>query len=210
MKKVSLLLLTIFIVSSANAQSAADSTLQKFSALLDETGMVFKKPEGTIQIPIVKNMQMHYEYAVKYADKPLEIRYAIASLKDRVDEYNEWKKNPKPGEIRTDPNTLAKSMAYVVALNVGGGAMDKSIGFNAFPPQDVKAEFGADWGGTSIIPVKNTSFGTDYKWCLMLVLHKNSVADSYVFYLTDTREHLNGLLKDDAAMVAFYALKFKQ
>ncbi|MBC7400445.1 MAG: hypothetical protein H7289_10905 [Mucilaginibacter sp.] len=209
MKKSTLLLLILFSAAIANAQSAADSTLQKFLTVLDENGMIFKKPEGTIQIPIVKNMQMHYEFAVKYPDKPLEIRYAISSLKERVDEYNEWKKNPKPGETRVDPNTLAKSMAYVVSLNVGGGSMDPSIGFSAFPPQDVKAEFGADWGGTSIIPVKNTSFGTDYKWCLMLVLHKNSVADSYVFYLTDTREHLNNLLKDDAAMVSFYALRFK-
>ncbi len=210
MKRISFLILIVLTAAVANAQSAIDSTTQRFLTILDETGMVFHQTGGTIQIPIVKNMQMHYEFAVKYPDKPLEIRYAIASLKDRVADYNEWRKNPKPGEIRTDPNTLAKSMAYVVSLNVGGGSMDPSIGFNPFPPEAVKAEFGADWGGTSIIPIKNTSFGTDYKWCLMLVLHKNSVADSYVFYLTDTREHLNTLLKDDAAMASFYALKFKK
>jgi hypothetical protein len=209
MKKLSLLLLIVFTATIANAQSATDSTTQKFLTLLDETGMMFKQPEGIIPIPIVKNMQMHYEFAVKYPDKPLEIRYAVDPLKQRVDEYNEWKKNPKPGETRIDPNNMAKSMAYVVSLNVGGGSMDASIGFNPFPPDAVKKEFGADWGGTSIIPVKNTSFGTNYKWCLMIALHKNNVADAYVFYLIDTREHLNSLLKDDAAMASFYALKFK-
>jgi hypothetical protein len=122
MKKLSLLLLIVFVAAAANAQSTLDSTAQRFSALLDETGMAFNKPAGTIQIPIIKNMQMHYEFAVKYPDKPLEIRYAIASLKQRVDEYNEWKKNPKPGDTRIDPNTMAKSMAYVVSLNVGGAS----------------------------------------------------------------------------------------
>jgi hypothetical protein len=210
MKKLTLLFLIVFTAAVANAQSTLDSTTQNFLNLLDETGMIFHKPNGTTQIPVVKNMQMRYDFAVKYPDKPLEIRYAIGSLKDRVAEYTAWKNNPKPGETRVDPNTLAKSMAYVISLNVGGGSMDPSISFNPFPPDAVKAEFGADWGGTSIIPIKNTSFGTDYKWCLMLVLHKNSVADSYVFYLTDTREHLNTLLKDNAAMASFYALKFKK
>jgi hypothetical protein len=98
MKKLSLLLLIVFIAATANAQSTLDSTAQKFSALVDETGMAFNKPAGTIQIPIVKNMQMHYEFAVKYPDKPLEIRYAIASLKQRVDEYTEWKRIQSPAK----------------------------------------------------------------------------------------------------------------
>lgn len=84
------------------------------------------------------------------------------------------------------------------------------MGSKDFPPEAVKQEFGADWGSTTIIEIQNDSFGTSYKYCMMTTLHKNDIADAYIFYLSDTKENLMTLLTEYVAKTgAFYALKFK-
>jgi hypothetical protein len=209
MKKLNLFVILLIAATVAKGQSPADSTTTKFNNALDENKMVFTQPDGTTSIPIVKNMQMHYEFAVKLNDKPVEIRYSISSLASRVAAYQKFLKDKPPGTVMINPNSQPEAFAFTVAINVGGGVMDPKIGFNAFPPQNVKAEFGADKGGTWIIPIKNSSFGTDYKFCIMTSLHKDDIADAYIMYLGNSREELVDAF-NKGGMPLFYALKFKQ
>jgi hypothetical protein len=210
MKTLRLMLMLLFTTVIANAQ-AVDSTEIKFKKVLEENHMEFTMPAGTTVIPIVKNRQVRYDYAVKFNDKPIEIRYSVFSLGNRVADYKKFLKDHPPGSAMADPNASSKTFAYTVALNVGGGVMDPKIGFNAFPPEHVKPEFGADWGGTWIVPIKNNSFGTEYKVCIMISLHRNDIADAYIMYLGNSGPELFNMFKDNAGLGGlFYALKFKE
>ncbi|WP_316788957.1 hypothetical protein [Pedobacter frigoris] len=216
--KKTLLMLTMFTVTvlMADAQSTTSkadtlqSQMSNFQKILGETNMAFKMPEGAVEIPIVKNAQMHYEYAVKFPDKNLEVRYSVAPLKKRMEEFREREKNKKPGENVQNPNASSAAISYAVALNIGGGKMDTTIKFGPFRPDAVKKEFGADWGGTTLAKL-HKSFGTDYTNCIMVTLHKNDIADAYIFYMGDSRENLMKLFAELVSKNGvFYALTFKQ
>ncbi|MDB5158510.1 MAG: hypothetical protein JWR50_3217 [Mucilaginibacter sp.] len=211
MKKLNLLIILLFTAAISHAQTATDSTEIKFQKVLEDNKMEFTMPVGTVKIPLVKNMQVRYDYAVKFKDKPIEIRYSVFSLGDRIAQYKKFLKDKPPGSSMVDPNASSKTFAYTVALNVGGGTMDPAIGFNAFPPEHVKPEFGADWGGTWIIPIKNNSFGTDYKYGIMISLHRDDVADAYIIYLGNSGQELFNMFKENMALGGlFYSLKFKE
>jgi hypothetical protein len=178
-----------------------------FQNVLKLAEMSFKMPKDAISIPLVNNMQMHYEYAITFKDKPFEVRYSVAPMGYSVAEAYIGGKGITP---RKKDEVLSKTSAVVIAINVGGGTPSPTMGSKAFPPEAVKKEFGADWGSTTIIELQNNSFGTPYKYCMMVTIHKNEVADAYIFYLSDTKENLMGYLNEYIAKTgAFYALKFK-
>ena len=178
-----------------------------FQNVLKLAQMSFTMPKDAISIPLVKNMQMHYEYAITFKDKPFEVRYSVAPLGYTVAEAYTGGKGVTP---RKGDEKLSRTSAVAIAINVGGGNPSPNMGSKDFPPEAVKQEFGADWGSTTIIELQNDSFGTSYKYCMMTTLHKNEVADAYIFYLSDTKENLMTLLTEYVAKTgAFYALKFK-
>jgi hypothetical protein len=204
MKRFYLLMTVLLTATITYAQSSTDSTEVKFKKALDDGKMVFTMPPNFVAIPIVKNRQMHYEYAIRSVDKPYEVRYSIApmTIKALADMYERDKSKEE---------LTAKTLSMTVALNVGGGSWDPAMGFGPFPPRSVKSEFGADWGGTWFINVKNNSFGTEYKYCGMTTLHKSGAADAYIMYLCNSKEDLITLMKDNMKVDGlFYALKFKQ
>ncbi|MGY4386299.1 hypothetical protein ACVWYN_003350 [Pedobacter sp. UYP24] len=206
--KISALLLFFTIASKAQTAPALPESFQN---ALNLAGMTFTMPKDAIVIPIVKNMQMHYEYAVTFKDKPLEVRYAVSPMGYSVAEAITGGKGVTKHLSKADDNDMmAKVIAMTIAMNVAGGGTNPNIGSQPFPPDAVKKEFGTDWGSTTIIELKNNSFGTEYKICLMITIHKNDLASAYVFYLTDTKENLQKLMPELIANTgAFQALKFK-
>jgi hypothetical protein len=125
-------------------------------------------------------------------------------MEDRVAEYKKFLKDKPPGSSMIEPNQTSKAIAYAVAINVGGGVRDPTVRFKPFPAEHIKPEFGADWGGTWVIPIKNNSFGTDYKFCIMTVLHRDDVADAYVMYLGNTPQELVDMFRPTQAWVAYF------
>lgn len=215
LKIFALLLLTVVI---ANAQSSTDVSGVTKSALpdtfqnvLDLAQMTFIMPKDAIPIPIVKNKQMHYEYAITFKDQPFEVRYSIAPVGYTVAEAYTGGKGITPHkEAKVEDEFGAKVTSTVVAMNVAGGRPTQGMGSNPFPPEAVKKEFGADWGSTTIIPLGNNFFGTEFKFCVMVTLFKKDVASAYVMYLSDTRENVIKLMGELVAKTGgFYALKFK-
>jgi hypothetical protein len=195
---------------TVHAQSAVDSTEIKFNQLLEQTGMTFKRPEGSVNTPIVKNRQIHYDYAVNYPDRHMEVRYTIVPMANQVAKYQEFQKNHAPGSWMADPNKMFDALVYVTAINAGGGIRDTTIKGRRFPPADVKREFGADTGGFLLVPVKNNSFGTEYKFCNMVALQKDNVANVYIFYLCNSMQELLDNYKAIGQQNIFYALRFKE
>lgn len=218
MKTLKIFVLLLLTVVIANAQSSTDvSGVTKsvlpdtFQNVLDLAQMTFLMPKDAIPIPIVKNRQMHYEYAITFKDQPFEVRYSIAPVGYTVAEAYTGGKGITPHkEAKVEDEFGAKVTSTVVAMNVAGGRPTQGMGSNPFPPEAVKKEFGADWGSTTIIPIGNNSFGTEYKFCVMVTLFKKDVATAYVMYLSDTRENVIKLMGELVAKTGgFYALKFK-
>ncbi|MFD2144279.1 hypothetical protein [Mucilaginibacter antarcticus] len=213
MKKIIILVVLAITINQAQAQtSTTDSVHLKFNTELVKAGMTFTMPNGAVEVPIVKNMQMHYEMAVTIPGKAIEVRYAIAPYSTM---RNAMKKSQKDGDttevFNKRINNMSRAITYSIATNVGGGVRDSTIRSQMFPPEAVKREFGADFGGTILIPVKNNSFGTQYKFCMMIALHKDFAGDGYIMYLGDSLQSIGPIVKEHFGINGgFYALKFKQ
>jgi len=215
MKTLRVFILLLLATGIAKAQSTNTTTItalpDTFQNVLSLGQMSFTMPKDAISIPVVKNMQMHYEYAITFKDQPFEVRYSVSPTGYTVAESYTGGKGitPKKSPMQDD-EFGAKVTSTVVAINVAGGKGSPEMGSKPFPPEAVKKEFGADWGSTTLIPISNTSFGTDYKFCMMVTLHKKGTANAYIFYLGNDRESVVKLLTEYIAKTgSFYALKFK-
>lgn len=217
MKSLKIMVWLVLITVTADAQSSADASNSikpalpdTFQNVLDLAGMTFTTPKDAIPIPVVKNRQMHYEYAITFKDQPFEVRYSVAPLGYTVAEAYTGGKGVTPKKSDKDDDLMSKTMAMAVIFNAAGGAVNPDTKIGYFPPEAVKKEFGADWGGTAVIEIKNNSFGTEYKYGVVTILHKKDVASAYIFYLSDNKENIMNLMTELIAKTGgFYALKFK-
>jgi hypothetical protein len=198
--KLRYLILAFFLISFFALHSAENIKTKSFVELLQESQMVFQKPEGLVEVAVMKNDQMNYEYALKYPDKKFEVRYAIRPLGAMIVQYKENLKNKKPGDVFMDPNVLYPTLFQAIALNVSGG---KESYKEDFDKNAIKEEFKADWGSITFFEV-GKSYSQEYKYCLMMAIHKDNCADAYIFYLSDDKERLMEL-----AAPAFHSLTFK-
>jgi hypothetical protein len=177
-----------------------DNLPKTFTDLLDRGNLTFQKPTGFEETKTIENRQMNYEYAIKYPKKKFEVRYAIRPLDDLLRDYEEKEKNKKPGDINIHPNKLYSSLLQVTTLNISGGQLPE---VTVFDKQAVKQEFNADWGATTFVEV-GKEFGQNYKYCMIVAIHKDNFADAYFFYLSDTKDGFDELMNP-----AFHSLKFK-
>jgi hypothetical protein len=83
-------------------------------------------------------------------------------------------------------------------MTAGAGA---EIG--GFPSAAVKKEFNADVGASAFFEL-NCSFGKNYKYGQMVILHKDNVADVIITYLSNDKTKHLALM-----MHAFHSLVFK-
>jgi len=178
----------------------SDSLPKTFTDLLDRASLTFQKPVGLEETKIIENRQMNYEYAIKYPKKRFEVRYAIRPLDNLIHDYEEKEKNKNPGDINIHPNKLYSSLLQVTALNISGGQLPEII---VFDKEAVKQEFNADWGATTFVEV-GKEFGQKYKYCMIVAIHKDNIADAYFFYLADSKDDFDKLMDP-----AFHSLKFK-
>ena len=194
-KPVSVVFLFIVLASFKS-----DNPPANFTALLTRAQLTFTPPEGMVEVPIVKNGQMNYEYALKSKDKAFEVRYTIRPLDSMLMRFAEQEKNKKPGDVNISPNNYHAGAFMATVMNIGGGKLPQ---IKEFDPGAVKNEFNADWGATTFcIPAHE--FAGDYKYCMAITIHKENVADAYCFFLSDTQENYQTLLA-----AAFHGLRFK-
>jgi hypothetical protein len=103
--------------------------------------LTFTDPIGFIEVPVVKNGQMHYEYALKDTARNFEIRYAVSPLDSVFMQFNAMKSQ---GTIMAvGPNKLYYTAFVSTMVNISNSKMGK---MNTFPADAVKQEFNADWG----------------------------------------------------------------
>jgi hypothetical protein len=181
--------LVVVILLFAITESQTQSLPTGFQQLLKRTAMLFAVPPDFTAIPIVANGDVAYDYGVKSKTMKLEIRYRVWPIESRST-------SDRRGNRQLEPMLMA------MALNISAGEEPKVA---YFPTDAVRTEFGADVGATCAVKVKS-DFGRGYKICLISAIHKEDVADAYVFYLCDDLSVARRALATESI---FHALRFK-
>jgi hypothetical protein len=192
--------LTMFFILIFLTSFKADNLPKDFDDLLIRANMTFDSPQDFGETEIIHNKQMNYDYAIKNKDKSLEIRYAVRPLDNLLKDYTIKEQNKQPGDVYISPNKFYPAALQATIMNISGGKMPR---INVFPKEAIKTEFNADWGATTITEV-GKEFGQNYKYCMIVAIHKDNIADAYYFYLFDKQETIQSAL-----IPVFHALKFK-
>jgi hypothetical protein len=161
-----------------------------FSRLLDANSLRYAIPPGFTSTPVITNRDVEYDCAVRSKTKKLEIRYRIWPLKQSDQAAN------------SDINSIHQAMLLTMALNISNGQQGPT---QAYPSNSVREEFGADAGSTTMISC-NSDFGKGFQKCLISVIHKDNVADAYVFFLFDDLKVVTQALMTDEI---YHALRFR-
>ncbi|MTK54153.1 hypothetical protein [Paludibacter sp.] len=195
MKNIHPFLVMIFLFYGYLNGSA--QSLTEFRAMLKDYGMNITIPDGFIETKVIPNDNMEYDYAIKYPDRDFELRYAIRPIL-----YKSYANDTIRKEIegqRSFRNTSYGTVLETIILNITGG---KEYQCQAFDKKSVKMEFNADWGATSFLEL-NSGFGKGYKYCMIIAIHKDNVADAYYFYLSNTKANFSANMDP-----LFHTLKF--
>lgn len=173
-----------------------------FSDRLARAQLTFVTPDHYKEVPIIKNTQMHYEFAIKHPDKDFEVRYAVVPLDSVFIQFNAMRNDKNSVNVNlVGPNKLYEAAFLATMYNINGGSKPPQI--NPFPEKAVKHDFNADWGATGICEVGG-DFGKGYKYCVGVAIHKDNLADAYCFFLSNNTEDFESLMSP-----IFYNLKFK-
>ncbi len=165
-----------------------------FSGLLARAQLNFKKQKHFKPVPIIENHKMGYEYAIKHRKKNFEIRYTIRPLDEDIRKYKETIK--QEGVIAADPNEWYPSMFMAISYNVSAWESRPTV-----TKIDAK-EFNADWAASSSAPARE-EFAQQYKYQFSIAIHKDKVADAYIYCLYDDPNDLSSLRQFALASLRF-------
>ncbi|MFC5684658.1 hypothetical protein ACYE2N_00205 [Flavobacterium sp. MAHUQ-51] len=187
----------LFVLTAASTKKVTTGFQEK----LLKSKMNFEMPKEYLETAVIPNNQMNYDFAIKHKEKEFEIRFAIHPLDDRMKNYLDKEKSKKSGEINKNPNELYQASFLAIAMNVSG-VFDKIPRTSTYRPESIKAEFNADWGAMAMVET-GKEFSTVYKYCLIVAIHKDNIADAYYFYLANDQQTLKELIQP-----VFHTLKF--
>lgn len=166
----------------------------EFREQIEQAGMAFDPQPGLMRVAPKPNDRVAYHCAVARHAPNLEIRFHIVSLK-----------RPPPPEgftpiAITDMNAWHDMHLRALIHNVADRIVS---GPNPLPPDAVYAEFGADRGTVSRLALAQCAFSDGFNECLLLALHREDVADAYVFFMFERFEEAAETIQSD-----FYTLTF--
>ena len=194
----------------ANAQSNNAALPADFQKKLDEASMSFVKPAGVTAVPVIKGDKLNYDYALKMDGKNVEIRYIIRPLpKQMFEMYDNRVK--KDGDSVLNPNRIYKIITPLMYSRISGGKLTpKTVSIDYFEPASIKSNAGADVGSMSTGAV-GSDWAKGYNFGFHVMLHKDNVADAYIFYLfEDEKQMVDAFKAMTGDQSLFYALKFKE
>jgi len=187
--------LLLLFTTLVKAQSTGNSQLPvSFQKKLDDGKLIFTKPEGTIEVPVIPYTGVKYDYALKVKDKNVEVRYIIMPLtKDFFDAYE--KRDKTPGDTVFNPNRMYVRLPAIMYNKIAEGKL--KLEEIKLQPMHAKDQ-GADGGSMFTGPV-GTTFGQKYTFGFYAVIHKDYAADAYALYLFEDQttmfDQMNELLK---------------
>ncbi len=201
MKSLIAFLIPAFFVISAFTLSDAPGKIvsaSDFQKQADSLGLVFVMPPNYVADSVKSNRDLYYCFAMRDTTADFEVRYSIWSLKPAFAEYEKCKATPNCTSIHPDKIIFGRVQSNVLNMTAG-----ESMDYSPFGTQAVGKEFNADAGGSSFFEFK-CEFGKGYKYGQAMYLHKDSIADVIITFMSNDRQ-----THPDLMLMAFYALKFK-
>jgi hypothetical protein len=176
----------------ASLEAADVEVGDKFANKLDQSELTFD-PNRFAEfstVPVERNIQFAYDYALKHKTLPVEVRFAIHRL---------------PAEM-----SFNVARMYVLTSIVNMAAKKKQMGSGIliskdFPADAVKAEFNADWGMTATI-VPDSSFANYERGQVNVVFREKNKALGFCVFL------FNNEAADEVLRLIphlLYAMRFK-
>jgi hypothetical protein len=156
----------------------------KFDSLLIRAKIDFNMPDSCEEV-IVKFMhKIPHNYAVGPKDSSFQIRYWVQPLDTRFADYN--KKSEKKKKKVMHPDASCKSMMMLSVLDASG---NKSSDYQVSEyPEMTKKIYNADWEAAALVESGWPQEG--YKYCYIMCLHKDGVADIFMYVLADKKEDI--------------------
>jgi len=182
--------ITVFLLFAVTTFCDAQELSPEFSKILEQNSLVFSLPQGFTPVPVVDNHDVQYDFAIQSKSEKLEIRYRIIPIG--------WYKL----SANMDTSMIYHAMLSTMALNISKGTLSQT---HDFPSTSVREEFGADAGSMTAVSC-DSDFGKGFQKCMINVIHKNNIADAYIFFLFDDIRVLNAALMTDKI---YHALRFQ-
>ncbi|MFA7274292.1 MAG: hypothetical protein WC044_10500 [Crocinitomicaceae bacterium] len=175
---------------------------KKFKKTLKKNHLEFVLPPGFTDVTCLPNDELSYQGAMIHGLDTFEVHYTVESLAPLIKQYKKNLGNPL---VRlAHPNNFWRGK-YLQNMQVLSKIPGKDVKMGReFDEEVVKKEFNGDAGAITLFDLHSTSFAPEFKYCLMMVLHKNFECDVYVSFLGNDREVIEKM-----ALEAFHALKFK-
>jgi hypothetical protein len=196
------LLLGIFFSLLLNSFET-DTGNNPFPTIIEKYGIKFKRPVNTIEMPVINNDELKYQYALEDTVNKIEIRYLVYPLKTLVKQYNGT--HSDTGISKVDPNLLHTNLLLAFSLKIEGKGMNTGGPFpevKELSHATVDLEFNADWGGmVDIQPCDE--FAQKYKYCTIFEIHKDDIADAFVIYLYDNKDTFSEVVKPNFHSLIF-------
>lgn len=149
-----------------------------FPALAAGAGLVYERPQGFEETPVLVNSLWAYEHAVHQPESRVEIRYAIRPIERMEIAYDD------PHSNAPDPNHIFPMMFQTLIGLLSDGKHTPS---REYPPDQARSRFNADWAAAALFDL-DRRFSDHYRLALMIAMHKNQLADAYTIYLFDEYE----------------------
>lgn len=166
----------------------------EFAKLLKLTGMSFTMPADftAVEVDILKCQDVNYFHAIKHREKKLEVRYVIIPFRQPVKSET---------KIMPGSDSIYRISANTIAANIAGDESNilKTVEFKT---EDVKNEFHADWGTTSVMK-PDSGFGDGYKFAVITSLYRSGRGEAYIIFLFDNYKDISREYDE-----AFYTLMY--
>lgn len=166
-----------------------------FAAKLDESELRFEPSHfGDFSvIPVRRNIQFAYDYALKHKTLPIELRLAIHRL-----------------GLDTSYQVM-RGYAYASVANMA----DKKMGIGSgilvskeYPAASVRAEFNADWGATAVVKVDPTFADYTHGTISLIARDGTKTIGYFVFLFSDDEHNFNEIV--EVLNKVIYSLRFKE
>jgi hypothetical protein len=210
MKKCLVMLSIVSITLFGAFKNGGDSTY--FFTLVENGGLQYVKPSSAKDVKVVQNADLNYHYAVRDTVDNIEIRYIVYPLQEAINQYNGPHSDSGVGKI--DPNFLHTNFLLSCAFKVEGKAFSADGQFPeikelSHATADIK--YNADWVGIADVQPCD-EFGQQYKFCTICALHKDNLADVFIFYLYNNKDEFTGRnpFAEETVDGVFNSLKFKK
>ena len=189
-------LLAIFLLFISQTVNSQTLNSKAFSKEATRLGMQFIMPAGYLIKKTVPNRDLHYSFAITNPDSTIDVRYSLFPLKPLLKKYKTDKKFKK---VTINPDSIYFGLMKANGMSMTNGAIPdiKEI------PLEKAVKFNADFAVTHSFEFI-CEFGKGYKYGQFICLHKKSVADIIITFMSNKIDTF-----EDLIVAPFYSLTFR-